>query len=69
MTVAEQVKILCVRQNISAAELARRLGTSPQNLNAKLKRDTFSVYDMERIAEATGTVLRCEFVLENGETV
>ena len=38
MTVAEQVKILCIRQNISAAELARRLGMSPQNLNAKLKR-------------------------------
>lgn len=69
MTVAEQVKILCVRQNISAAELARRLGMSPQNLNAKLKRDTFSVYDMERIAEAAGAGFRCEFVLENGETV
>lgn len=69
MTVAEQVKVLCVRQNISGAELARRLGMSPQNLNAKLKRDTFSVYDMERIAEVTGTGFRCEFVLENGETV
>lgn len=69
MTVAEQIKILCVRQNISGAELARRLGMSPQNLNAKLKRDTFSVYDMERIAEATGTKYRQEFVLENGETV
>ena len=69
MTVAEQIKILCVRQNISAAELARRLGMSPQGLSAKLKRDTFSVYDMGRIADVTGTVLRCEFVLENGETV
>ena len=69
MTVAEQVKILCVRQNISSAELARRLGMSPQNLNAKLKRDTFSVYDMERIAKAAGTGFRCEFILDNGETV
>ena len=63
MTVAEQVRILCVRINISEAELARRLGTSPQNLNAKIKRDTFSVYDMERIAEVTGTSFR-QFEIE-----
>jgi len=69
MTVAEQVRILCVRINISEAELARRLGTSPQNLNAKIKRDTFSVYDMERIAEVTGTTFKREFILNNGETV
>ena len=69
MTVSEQVKILCVMSNISEAELARRLGTSPQNLNAKMKRDTFSVYDMERIAEATGTIFKREFVLKDGETV
>ena len=69
MTVAEQVRILCVRINISEAELARRLGTSPQSLNAKIKRDTFSVYDMERIAEVTGTTFKREFILNNGETV
>ena len=69
MTAAEQVRILCVRTNISEAELARRLGTSPQNLNAKIKRDTFSVYDMERIAEATGTTFKREFILDNGESV
>ena len=69
MTVAEQVRILCVRTNISEAELARRLGTSPQNLNAKIKRDTFSVYDVERIAEVTGTTFKREFILNNGETV
>lgn len=69
MKVSEQIKILCVRRNISVAELARRLEMSPQNLNAKMKRETFSMSDMERIAGATGTKLRCEFVLENGETV
>lgn len=33
MIVTEQIKILCVRQNISSAELARRLGMSSQNLS------------------------------------
>ena len=30
MTISEQIKVLCVRQKISLAELARRLGTTPQ---------------------------------------
>ena len=32
MTISEQIKILCVRCNVSEAELARRLGKSPQVL-------------------------------------
>lgn len=69
MTISEQIKVLCVRNNISVAELARRLGTTPQNFNGKLRRETLSVVDMERIAEVTGTTFRREFVLKNGETV
>mgnify|MGYP000131552624 CR=1 FL=1 len=30
MTISEQIKVLCVRSNISVAELARRVGTTPQ---------------------------------------
>ena len=69
MTVSEQIKVLCVRNNISVSELARRLGTSPQNFNGKMHRGSLSIVDMERIAEATGTTFRREFVLRNGETV
>ena len=36
MTISEQIKILCVRCNMSEAELARRLGKSPQSFNAKM---------------------------------
>ena len=53
MDVSEQIKVLCVRSNISVAELARRVGTSPQNFNAKLKRESFTVNDMEEIALGT----------------
>lgn len=69
MTISEQIKVLCVRANISVSELARRIGTSPQNLNAKLKRETFTVADLDRIAEATGTVFERKFILDNGESV
>lgn len=47
MNISEQIKVLCVRTNISVSELARRIGTTPQNLNAKLKRETFTVADLD----------------------
>ncbi|MBQ9870160.1 MAG: XRE family transcriptional regulator [Ruminococcus sp.] len=69
MTISEQIKILCIREDISVAELARRLGTTPQSFNGKMKRESFTVIDMERIAEVTGTTFKREFILKNGETV
>ena len=56
MKLAEQIKVLCVRSNISVSELARRVGTSPQNFNAKLKRETFTVSDLDAIAKAVDCV-------------
>ena len=69
MTITEQIKILCVRQNISQAELARRLGTTPQNFNAKLKKGNFCIEELERIAEAVGVTFSRSFVLKNGEYI
>lgn len=59
MAMAEKIRIMLVRRgNISEAELARRLGISPQNLNNKMRRDNFSETDLCQIA----AVLNCEFV-------
>lgn len=69
MTISEQIKVLCVRSSISVAELARRIGTTPQNFNAKLKRETFTVADLEHIADVTGSSFERKFVLKNGETI
>ena len=54
MTISEQIKVLCVRSNISVAELARRMGTTPQNFNSKMKRESFTISDLEYLAEAVG---------------
>lgn len=67
--VSEQIKILCIRSNISVSELARRVGTSPQNFNAKLKRETFTVSDLEKIAEVVDCTFERSFVLENGDKI
>lgn len=69
MTISEQIKILCVRSNISIAELARRLGQSPQNLNAKLKRESFTISELERIADAVDAKFERNFVLSSGERI
>lgn len=55
---AEKIRILLIkRKNMSEAELARKLEISPQNLNAKMKRDNFTEADLRKIAE----VLDCSF--------
>lgn len=69
MTVAEQIKVLCVRSGVSEAELARRLGKSPQSFNSKMRRGSFSVGDLEKIANAMGVDFERFFVLENGERI
>jgi hypothetical protein len=69
MTISEQIKILCVRSNISVAELARRVGTTPQNFNAKMKRASFTVSDLEQIAHVVSCTFERRFVMENGEKI
>ena len=54
----EKIRILLIKRgNISEAELARKLGVSPQNLNNKMKRDNFTEKDLHEIA----SVLDCEY--------
>lgn len=69
MTISEEIRMLCGRFSISIAELARRTGQSPQNLNSKLKRESFTIEELENIARATGTTFKRSFLLDNGEEV
>lgn len=69
MRITEQIKVLCVRCNISNAELARRLNVSPQALNGKMKRESFTISDLEEIADAVGVEFRHDFVLDNGDII
>ncbi len=69
MTISEQIRMLCGRLNISFAELARRTGQSPQNLSSKMKRESFTIEELEEIAAATNTIFKRNFILKNGEEV
>lgn len=69
MRISEQIKVLCVRSNVSVAELARRLGTTPQNFNSKMKRESFTITDLEYLAETLGCYFERHFVLPDGDKV
>ena len=69
MTTSEQIRVLCVRLGISLSELARRLNQTPQNFNAKLKRNTVNQDELGRIAQELGVIYEQYFVLENGEKI
>lgn len=69
MTTSEQIRVLCVRTGVSLSELARRLQQTPQNFNAKLKRNTITQDELNRIANALGVTYEQYFVLANGEQI
>ena len=71
MSMVEAIRIACVKRgNISEAELARRVGVSPQNFHQKMKRDNFSETDLNEIAQALGLRLKIAFIdPETGEKI
>lgn len=69
MTTSDMIRTLCEKQNISLAELCRRIGQTPQNFNKKLKRGTVSFDEMVQIAEAVGVRYEQAFVLPDGSKI
>jgi transcriptional regulator with XRE-family HTH domain len=69
MTTAEQLKILCIQMNISMSELARRIGQSPQNFSAKLKRGTITDTDLVKIADVLNILYEQSFILPDGKKI
>lgn len=69
MRIDEQVKLLCVKSNISMAEMARRLNKSPQSFNQKIKRGNFTIDELSDIALVAGCELKCEFKYPNEDII
>lgn len=69
MTTSDQVRVLCVRSGISLSELARRINQTPQNFNAKLKRNTITQDEMIQIAQVLNATYEQYFILPNGDKV
>lgn len=69
MSIEQNIKILCVKNEISLAQLAKRLDMTPQAFNQKLKRGTFSLDDLKSIAMVSNCQLDCAFVFANGDKI
>ena len=69
MTTSEQIKVLCLRMGISVSELARQIEQTPQNFNAKLKRNTVSEKEIDFICKKLDVKHRYFFQLPNGEII
>lgn len=69
MRIDDQLKILCIRSDLSMSEVGRRLGKTPQAFCQKIKRGSFSLEDLHNIALVTGCRFESSFVLPNGERI
>lgn len=63
MTASEKVKALLEYTNISIAEVAKRIGTTRQNLSYKIHNNKLYMSDLEAIAEAVGATLQVTFIV------
>ena len=69
MTTEQKINMALAHAGISQAELARRLGTSPQNLHQRIKRGALRMENMEKIAEACGGEWVAEIRFSDGTAI
>lgn len=69
MATSEQLKIFCVKLEISVSELARRCGSSPQAFSQKMKREGFTPAELKKVAKCVGCKYESSFILPSGEKV
>ena len=69
MTIEQKLNMALSYKNISQAELARRIGTTPSNLNQKVKRTTLTKEELEQIATVLGCTWRAEFEFPDGTII
>lgn len=66
MTIKQKVELAASYAGISKAEVARRIGWTPQNLNQRLDVGKFTLDELEKIGEALGAPYACAFIFQDG---
>ena len=69
MTIEQKINMALAYKGMSQAALAREIGTSPANLNQRMKRGSFTAEELEKIAKALGAEYFFGFKFEDGTKV
>ena len=69
MDISMKIKLAETYAKVSERELAKRIGTSSQNLGQRLKVGKFTSEELERIAVALGAEFICFFRFPDGTEV
>ena len=69
MTIEKKINMAVAFKGISQAELARNINMTPSNFNQKVKRGTFTLDELNKIANALGASYEFGFVFSDGTKV
>ena len=64
-----KVKSVLAYAKMTQTEVAKQMGMSRGNFNKKLKRETFTEEELNRIAEIVGATYHCYFEFPDGTQV
>lgn len=69
ISVAEKVRLIMKRHNMTMGDLAEASGQTRQNLSNKMSRGNFTEKDIEALATALGCKAKITFVLPDGTEI
>lgn len=69
MTTEQLVKVALSYRGMTQAELAKKIGMTPANFNARLKRNSFRREDMEAMAAAMDMEFIFTFKMKDGTMI
>jgi transcriptional regulator with XRE-family HTH domain len=69
ISVAEKIRLIMKRQNMTMGDLATASGQTRQNLSNKMTRGNFAEKDIENLAAALGCKVEIRFTLPDGSEV
>ena len=68
MSMSKKIKHLLIEKDLTITQLARLLGTTPQNLTNKLSRDNFNEKNLQEIAKVLNCKFEAKFVIEDNQS-
>lgn len=68
MSMSKKIKHLLIEKDLTITQLARLLGTTPQNLTNKLSRDNFNEKILQEIARVLNCKFEAKFVIEDEQS-